>query len=350
MSRPTAPEPASLPWSSAMLVALLATLTTPPAWLVGLAGFLARGGIVLVVLPIVVLPTPAGVANAIGPALVLFYFGQVPLDFLVLVGVAVGLLLLWIVLGGLVGAWADVTLPAMLSAEDELEPPFPPLLATGRPVVRVFVVRLLAHVPLALALAWGAVRIVQATYAELTNPLEVVTPLVVRVASDVPDALLVVALAWLVGETAGGLAYRYRLAGASLAASLRDGYLDIVRHAGTVLATTLVTLGVLLATIVPSLVAANVAWSRVRFLLRSGAPPPETFLTVVVFVALWIGGLALIAGVVTWRSHAWSFEWLRHAVRRGRVAAPSDGVDMTIGGAEQPRPGEWPSSGASGRL
>ncbi len=40
-----------------------------------LVGFLVRGGIVLFLVPIVVLPSPVGLANLFGPTLVEFVFG-----------------------------------------------------------------------------------------------------------------------------------------------------------------------------------------------------------------------------------------------------------------------------------
>ena len=45
---------------AALTGALLVTLATPATWPLALAAFLIRGGILLVTLPIVVLPTPVG--------------------------------------------------------------------------------------------------------------------------------------------------------------------------------------------------------------------------------------------------------------------------------------------------
>ena len=59
---------------------LLVTLATPATWPLALAAFLIRGGIVLVVLPIVVLPTPVGLGNAFGPTLTAIALGQLPLE------------------------------------------------------------------------------------------------------------------------------------------------------------------------------------------------------------------------------------------------------------------------------
>src|SRR4029077_4689881 len=98
-------------------------------------------------------------------------------------------------------------------------------------VLRAWGVRLLAHLPLAVALAWGAVRIVEAAYSELITPFEVVTPLFIRVLGDVPDAIAVVATLWLLGEPAGGLAVRHVALGRkSAVSSVRDGWLDLVRR------------------------------------------------------------------------------------------------------------------------
>ena len=49
---------------------LAAVLGRPRWWLIALAGYLVRGGLLLFLVPIVVLPTPAGLANAVAPTLV----------------------------------------------------------------------------------------------------------------------------------------------------------------------------------------------------------------------------------------------------------------------------------------
>ena len=71
---------------AALIGALLATLRTPATWPLALAAFLIRGGIVLVLVPIVVLPTTVGIGNVFGPALASIAFGSVSGE---LVGMAV---------------------------------------------------------------------------------------------------------------------------------------------------------------------------------------------------------------------------------------------------------------------
>ena len=203
MSAPASRSPApAVPWPTAMLGGALGALAAPGSWPVALAGFLARGGLILFLVPIVVVPTPAGVANVVAPWLVPFVFGQVSAEAVVILGLTAAGILGWIVAGGLLGAWADVVLIRDASANEELG--FGPIAAPPRRRLnrQAFVVRLLAHAPLGIALAWGAARIGQAGYQELVNPLEVVSPLVVRIVSDVPDAVAAVLIAWLIGAAA----------------------------------------------------------------------------------------------------------------------------------------------------
>jgi hypothetical protein len=91
----------------AMLGGALGALSAPAAWPVALAGFLARGGLILFLVPIIVLPTPAGVANVVAPWLVPFVFGQVSVEVVVILALTVAATVGWIVAGGLLGGWAD---------------------------------------------------------------------------------------------------------------------------------------------------------------------------------------------------------------------------------------------------
>jgi hypothetical protein len=334
-----------------MLGGTLGALAAPGSWPVALAGFLARGGLILFLLPIVVVPTPAGVANVVAPWLVPFVFGQVSAEAVIVLGMTVAGIAGWIVAGGLVGAWVDVVLVREASANEELglgpiaTPP------RRRVTARAFGVRLLAHAPLAIALGWGAARIGQAGYQELVNPLEVVSPLVVRIVSAVPDAVAAVLVAWLIGEAAGGLAVRHLvLGGASPGRSVREAYLDLVRYPSTLATLGLTTFG-LLVTVAPSVVAAGVGWSWARMMLLGGALPPQAGTAIVLFVVLWLGGLALAAGVAAWRSYAWTAEWLRHRVASEWDLGPASEHEVgTIGGSGSPRPGGWSSSGSSGTV
>lgn len=348
---PDPPRAASVTWRTAMLGGALGALSAPAAWPVALAGFLARGGLIFFLLPIIVLPTPAGVANVVAPWLVPFVFGQVSVEAVAIIAITAAATVGWVVAGGTLGGWADIVLFRDAAANEELG--FGSIVPAPRRrlAVQVFALRLVAHAPLAVALAWGAARIGQAGYRELVNPLEVVSPLAVRVISAVPDAVALVLVTWLIGEAAGGLAARhFVLGGASTARSLREGYRDLVRYPSSLATLVLTTIG-LLVTLVPSVVAAGVGWSWARVVLLGGSLPPEAVAATVLFVVLWLGGLALAAGVAAWRSYAWTAEWLRHRVGSGWDAGTVVEHEVgTIGGSGSPRPGGWSSTGSSGTV
>jgi ABC-type molybdate transport system permease subunit len=57
-------------WRGSLVAALLATLVHPRWWLLALAGFLVRGGVLIVLLPIVAPPTVAGLLSFLAPSLI----------------------------------------------------------------------------------------------------------------------------------------------------------------------------------------------------------------------------------------------------------------------------------------
>ena len=172
-----------------------------------------RGGLLLVALPIVVLPTPVGLGNILAPTLTSVIFG----------GVSAGSSswwprscwrgLAWVVAGGLLAAILEAEAARIVAATRS----FAAGTRVGSPRVsrrrraeagRIFVARLLAHLPLAVALAWGSARLVAVTYRELTNPFDVATPLVWRVLRASPEVVAAIALTWMLGQAVGAIAAR----------------------------------------------------------------------------------------------------------------------------------------------
>ena len=95
------------------------TLATPATWPLALATFLVRGGIVLVLLPIVVLPTRSG-WGTFGPTLTSIAFGSVPLQVIVVAG-AVGLVALaWLVVGGWLAAALEAEGARIVARDEEV--------------------------------------------------------------------------------------------------------------------------------------------------------------------------------------------------------------------------------------
>jgi hypothetical protein len=296
-------------WRGSLVVAAMTVLERPVTWPIALAGFLARGGIFALLLPIVVLPTPSGIADVVAPAITSFAFGLISPAFVLLIGAAAVFLAAWVLLGGVAGAWADVELIRESADDEELGLWVPP--PSRRTVLRAFRVRLLSSVPLGLAIGFGAREIIDAAYSELTTPFEVVTPLFVRILDDVPGAIGLVLMAWALGEAAGGLGERHVvLRGAGILRGFRDGWLDLLRHPLSSIGTIVVTNLVVAVAVVSSALGASVAWSWARFAVLD-QDGPLAALAVLVLVSVWLGGLAVISAVVAWRSAVWTAEAVR---------------------------------------
>src|SRR6266487_4127414 len=114
----------------ATLAALLAALGRPSWWILALAGFLVRGGIVLFLVAIVTLPSPLALSNDLAPLLTPLYFGQLEPTTLALLAGGIATVVAWIVAGGWFAAATEVALvrDAEQAAREEGLPsrPLPP--------------------------------------------------------------------------------------------------------------------------------------------------------------------------------------------------------------------------------
>jgi hypothetical protein len=291
---------------------LLVTLDRPTTWPLALATFLLRGGFLLVLAPIVVLPSAVSVGNVLTPLLSTVVFQGVTPSIVLLLAALVGVALLWLIGAGLVAAAAESALIREVSADDETWPAGRPKRAprpVGRAAWRVLVVRLIAHVPLALALSWGAVRIVTVAYRELTVPSDVQVALVLRVVGGATDAVVVVLVAWLVGETVGAIAARrVVMLGDGVARALRGGVARLVWHpVRTVVlaALPIVPLGLVISGVG---LAGSATWNALRAALSLGDERLMTLVLLLALVALFAGGLLLIGVASAWRAAIWTLE------------------------------------------
>jgi hypothetical protein len=310
--RSAASTPAThLRWTTVALGAVVVTLVRPAAWAVGLAGFLAGGGLLLMAAPIVVLPTPTGIQNALGSPVSTLVVGTPSASMVALiVGGTLGVLAL--AAAGLVaGAWAEragmgITLEA---AEDEaLLDPAPDL--DGAPGTwRVAIVRLLGLLPvIAVAIvAWQPLY--DAAYHELVLPDDLAAPLGIRVLRDVPGIVAALVAAFLAADAAAALGVRrlvYRRQPVLVAWLL--GWADLVRRPARALATAAFGLAVLAVLAGPALFAVAAGWGRVRDAMVHGTDPAATLATVIVWVAIWLGGLVLAGVGNAIRAAAWTLE------------------------------------------
>ncbi|HEY5434371.1 MAG TPA: hypothetical protein VIK13_04010 [Candidatus Limnocylindrales bacterium] len=307
---------ARLRWRSAMTGAFVATLVRPASWALGLAGFLAGGGLVIVSWPILVLPTPTGLQNALGTPVSSLVFGSpsAGLVALIMVGAAVSVAVL---AGALVaGAWAErqgieMTLAA---ADDEgLIAALPDL--RGAPgTSRVALVRLFSLVPVAVVMALAWQPLYDVTYHELILPEDLVTPLPIRVIRSVPWLLAGIAATWLVSDTAAAEGVRRLvLERRSVPAAWALGWVDLVHRPLRVLGAALAGIVVLVLLAGPSLILAAVGWQRVRDLVGLGQPPALVLVAVMVWVSIWLGGLVLTAVGAAFRTAAMTMEAVRRS-------------------------------------
>jgi hypothetical protein len=324
---------------AALIGALLVTLATPTSWPLALGSFLLRGGILLVVLPIVVLPSPVGLANAFGPAVTAIALGSMTAPM-----AAAGGAVIVAVLAGLLGAgWLAAALEAeavrIVALEDDVAAIRPGTIrpTSGGIAARILLARLVADLPLVLALAWGSVRLVSITYRELTNPFDVATPIALRVLRATPEVIAAVIVTWLIGEIVGAIAARrIVLDGDGVGRALVGAVGASLRHPVTTLARFLGPTLVLVAVLVLSALAGATAWAVAADALEGPGDPVSVLVTILALVVLWIVGLLLMGVVCAWRAAVWT---MTEAARKG-----------TFGGSTDSQPGDWRADPTSATL
>ncbi len=286
-------------WRSARFAAR-GVLGRPGLWPVALAGFLARGGIVLLVVPTVIPPSLVGLATFIGPASITPTGPTAGLIIRIVIGALIFATL--VVAGTIVGAVAEVSL--IRAGRQPTESPGPIVLR------RIVLIRFVGLVPVALALAAGLERLGEIVYLELTLPTDLVTPFAVRVAARAPDAVGLILVAWLFGETWAGIATRLAVVrGAGVLRSLAGGLRLLVRR--VVAIALLLILSLVVAVIVLGAVVALIGWSWdfVRDALLGGSGPAGVLAMVgstLLFVACWLAGLTATGALAAWRAVAWT--------------------------------------------
>jgi hypothetical protein len=325
-----------------MMTSLLLVLPRPGTWAIALAAFLVRGGLLVFLLPILVLPSPVGLATMVGPTITAFWLGGLSLGFAAIVSAIFAAFFVWLVVAGWVAALSERELIQAVAADDEMAGRAPPALSTSRRrgrIWRILLLRLAGYVPLAAALGYGSLRLVQATYRELTLPSDVLVPIAWRVVASVPDAVAAIAVAWALGEIVGALgARRLVLWGQSIDQAFLGAWTDLVRRPVTTVATYVVPTIVLAVASVPLLLAAGLVWQMLRGILALDRPEdlPVVAVTMALFLVTWALGL-LVAGLLTaWRSAASTVEVLR--------------VRGTFGASRSSRPGEWNDADPSGTV
>ncbi len=295
-------------WRATIGGSVAVTLLRPVTWALGLAGFLAGGGILLVGLPVAVLPTPSGLQNALGGPVSTLVVGTPSAALIALIVGALIAAISAVIAGVVIGAWAERegALEVIAAARDEGlagGPALPP----PPSVARVAMVRFLSLIPLAIAagLAWRPLY--DATYQELILPTHLATPLPLRVMRAVPLPLLMVGIVWLVSDAAAALGVRWLILERRRAiVAWLHGWLELGRRPLLTLGIAVLGIGVLIVVIGPAMLAAVTAWGHVRTMLLGATDAVDGIVMVAAWVAIWLAALVLAGLAAALRAAAWT--------------------------------------------
>ncbi len=274
---------------------------------VALAGFLARGGIVPLALPILVLPSIVGLITFAGADAVTAAGPSASL--IRLIGVALVGGLFAVIVGTVVGA-------AMEVAGAEACGSLASVPGRSTLVRRVALVRAAGLVPLGLALGLAVPVLGATVYRELILPGDLGVPFAIRVVLGAPGPMALILVGWQLGELVGAPATRLvAFDGAGVPAALGGTIRLTLRRPVAVLAMWLATFAVSVATLAVAVAAIALAWRAVwaEFLVdRAGAggnAGPEVVAALGSLgglVVAWSFGLALVGLAAAWRTAAWS--------------------------------------------
>ncbi len=298
-------------WRALAGHALAAPVDQPRLWLLGTLSFLLRGGLVVLLLPIVVFPTQVEVRLMLGGSLGSSGFVS---GFWVGVSVATvastGLIL--IVLYAL--ARIEVGSFRVLASDPDLEigPPVDP----GGRLRDLYVVESLTLIALLLAAVPLAAALGQVAYEEILRPSST-APIYDRVIAQVTVPLALLAIAVPIIDAVSAAVVRRMLMGRSVGPAVFGSIGAIVRRPIRFLATAVVSWLILLVVIVATDIALSVAWAATRaaFLRTTSIADILTSLAPLLVAVLLAGvfacGLAVCGYVAAFRNALWTITSLR---------------------------------------
>ena len=308
-------------WIGRTTRALAFGLSDLDSVVIALAGFLFRGGILVLLLPAVVLPSLIGVAGAAGvssfaidgrPTLWLF---EVALVIALIVGA-------WLLLSFVVGSVIDIWLIGRTRYGDAADPDRAWPLPEMRAVLDLAAIRSICVLPLLGAAVWAGTRIYSVAYTELTTPTNFTTPVVLRVIEGAADAVFLVVVIWLVTETVAAIAVRrFLLLGEGVWQAIEGAFAQIWRRPLTTVGTVAVSYGASVIAAAVAFVATSTAFDWCRIAARNQHPiavsigaaggdaRPIVFILASITLGLaWMIALALSGIASAWRSAAFTGE------------------------------------------
>ena len=336
-------------WGSSLVASVRLVVRDPGLWLLGGMSFLVRGGVIALVLPVFTMPTPlllgspvilsiifrgdistSGVSEAAGPQ-----------------AIAAGIIAAVLVIAALfLTAYADV-----IAFERAVTSPATEALRGHRLaralsvrerrglVVRLAGIEATGLLPIVAALSVVGTRISQVVVSELQFPSNLVDPLFVRILGQVQKEILLLVVVILVADVLVTLVTRHVLVsryavlpdgrGGSTGSirgrgDLRPAVRGLARtllRAPRVLGTAVLCWLIALVALVPAIAALALAWSVARGQLLPAAAPADgfgatlaflaQFGAVVLFGAIWVGGITLAGFASSLRAAVWTGDTIR---------------------------------------
>lgn len=307
-------------WRARLSTALASVVDRPVLWLFGILGFSLRGGIVVLTLPIVVLPTPVEARLLLGD-----YLGTTGLSqrfwaestVVAFVGAALIILVLTVLATLEVAAFARLPLVDERLARN----------LSNRALVPVMGVQFLGFIAALLAAAPLTKATIERSYAEIVRPTSG-APIYERVLATLGAEIFLLVAAIVLVELVSALTTReilVRLARSArpgpspalLLLSLGAAIGRLVRSPVRILATALFGWFVTAALLVPAVGAIVVAWAGTRAAFLSSVSLADVgddldmFLTAVALSATFAIAMTLAGFASALRAATWSVDRLR---------------------------------------
>jgi hypothetical protein len=272
-------------------VLLRRALSQPASWANGIAGFLARGGLLVFALPVWVLPTPVEVSLLLGPVDVTGPPLNVGLVAAVAVAVGVALLVM-----AITAAASDLAAYRRLFGEQDER-----LWESARVVAALVAIEALVLVPAVLTAALTAGRLVEIGRQEYFLPSSLEIPFALRVIGAARAEMLALAACLVAADVAYAILSRMVLSRLILpVGTAAPGGPNLLARAAQAAGAWMAGWVVTAAFVLPGVGLVSRAWSLVQAALAGGGLPGSpaalagVLVTVVGFVACW--GLAVAAG------------------------------------------------------
>lgn len=298
-------------WRAQLGDALAAPIDQPRLWLLGTLSFILRGGLIVLLLPIVVLPTQVEVRLLLGGNLGSSGFAP---GFWVALGAAtiVSTGLVMAVLYALARIEAATFGQLAQDADLEVAAPVDP----GARVRDLFVVESLTLIALLLAAVPLAAALGQVTYDEVLRPSST-APIYDRVLSQVMLPLALLAIALPVVDSVSAAVVRRLLTGRSVGSAVSGAIGALVRRPVRFVATAAVAWLALAAAMLATDAALTIAWNSARAaflrttsiadMLTSLAP----LLVAVLLAGVFMSGLVVCGYVAAFRNALWTITSVR---------------------------------------